>query len=72
MVSKYPDIRKKWYPLIPAKIWCFLKLKLLIFWFLGLGDNADEDTTNAGKESEQQKNDLKKIHDKVDDDTKGQ
>ena len=42
------------------------------FLYLGLGDNADEDTTNAGKESEQQKNDLKKIHNNVDDDTKGQ
>ena len=49
----------------------FLKLLLCIN-FLILGDNADEDTTNAGKESEQQKNDLKKIHDNVDDDTKGQ
>ena len=39
---------------------------IIFFWFLG--DNADEDTTNAGKESEQ-KNDLKKIHDNVGDDT---
>ena len=42
--------------------WFKKKLLLLFFLFLGLRDNADEDTTNAGKESEQ-KNDMKKIHD---------
>ena len=50
----------------------FKNCNYYFFLYLGLGDNADEDTTNAGKESEQPKNDLKKIHDNVDDDTKGQ
>ena len=50
----------------------FKNCNYYFFLYLGLGDNADEDTTNAGKESEQQKNDLKKIHNNVDDDTKGQ
>ena len=50
----------------------FKNCNYYFFLYLGLGDNADEDTTNAGKESEQQKNDLKKIHNNIDDDTKGQ
>ena len=50
----------------------FKNCNYYFFLYLGLGDNADEDTTNAGKESEQQKYDLKKIHNNVDDDTKGQ
>ena len=50
----------------------FKNCNYYFFLYLGLGDNADEDTTNAGKESEQQKYDLKKIHCNVDDDTKGQ
>ena len=50
----------------------FKNCNYYFFLYLGLGDNADEDTTNAGNESEQQKNDLKKIHNNVDDDTKGQ